>query len=84
MLYSKSQQSLLGKVRLEFTNLLESKGEKIRTTEDELLWITDFPLFSLNSEENMLETMHHPFTQPHPDDMQYLAENPLKVPLIIN
>ncbi|KOC69825.1 Aspartate--tRNA ligase, mitochondrial [Habropoda laboriosa] len=74
-----STQSLLGKVRLEFTNLLESKGQKIRTPGNELLWVTDFPLFSFDSTTNLLESMHHPFTQPHPDDMQYLTENPLKV-----
>ncbi|XP_017885472.1 aspartate--tRNA ligase, mitochondrial [Ceratina calcarata] len=72
-------QSLLGRVRVDFTNLLESKDQKIRTAGNELLWITDFPLFSFDTETNRLETMHHPFTKPHPDDMQYLAENPLKV-----
>ena len=72
-------QSLLGRVRVEFTNLLESKGQKIRTSGNELLWITDFPLFSLNAAENKLETMHHPFTQPHPDDLPQLLENPTKV-----
>ncbi|CAK9833873.1 Aspartate--tRNA ligase, mitochondrial [Anthophora retusa] len=74
-----STQTLLGKVRLEFTNLLESKGQKIRSSRNELLWVTDFPLFSFNTETNALESMHHPFTQPHPDDIQYLTENPLKV-----
>lgn len=72
-------QSLLGKVRLEFTNIMESKGQQIRTLGNEFLWITDFPLFSLNTTTNKLESMHHPFTQPHPNDIQYLLENPLKV-----
>ncbi|XP_033344716.1 aspartate--tRNA ligase, mitochondrial [Bombus vosnesenskii] len=72
-------QSLLGKVRLEFTKFLESEDQEIFTSRNELLWITDFPLFSFNTETNSLETMHHPFTQPHPDDMQYLMNNPLKV-----
>ncbi|CAD1479775.1 unnamed protein product, partial [Heterotrigona itama] len=72
-------QSLLGKVRLEFANFLENKNQQIRTSKNELLWITDFPLFSFNTETNSLETMHHPFTRPHSDDLQYLTENPLKV-----
>ncbi|XP_076620994.1 aspartyl-tRNA synthetase, mitochondrial isoform X1 [Colletes latitarsis] len=73
------KQLLLGKVRIEFTNLLESKGHSIRVSGNEMLWVTDFPLFSFNTEENELEVMHHPFTQPHPDDIQYLSENPTKV-----
>ncbi|XP_053997232.1 aspartate--tRNA ligase, mitochondrial [Hylaeus anthracinus] len=72
-------QSLLGKVRIEFTNILESKGQRIRTSKNELLWVTDFPLFSYNTEDNTLETMHHPFTHPHPDDIQYFSETPNKV-----
>lgn len=39
------------------------------------LWIEDFPLFTLNTESNELETTHHPFTAPHPDDM-HLLERP--------
>lgn len=74
----------MGKVRLEFANFLENKNQQIRTSENELLWITDFPLFSFNTETNSLETMHHPFTRPHSDDLQYLTENPLKVFLLIN
>ena len=72
-------QSLLGKVRLQFTDILESKGEQIRISANEFLWVTDFPLFSFSTKTNKLETMHHPFTRPHPDDIQYLLENPLKV-----
>lgn len=34
-----------------------------------ILWVTDFPLFEFNADENRLEALHHPFTAPHPDDM---------------
>lgn len=34
-----------------------------------ILWITDFPLFEFNEEEQRLEALHHPFTAPHPDDV---------------
>ncbi|XP_078048066.1 aspartyl-tRNA synthetase, mitochondrial isoform X2 [Augochlora pura] len=72
-------QSLLGKVRVEFADLLESRKQKIRSSGNEILWITDFPLFEFNQKKNKLETMHHPFTQPHPADICYLSGNPTMV-----
>lgn len=43
------------------------------------LWVTDFPLFTLNQEENRLESMHHPFTSPHFDDLHLIDSDPLAV-----
>lgn len=43
------------------------------------LWVTDFPLFGWNAEENRLESMHHPFTSPHFDDMHLMDTKPLEV-----
>jgi aspartyl-tRNA synthetase len=34
-----------------------------------LLWVTDFPMFEWNANEKRLEALHHPFTAPHPDDL---------------
>jgi aspartyl-tRNA synthetase len=34
-----------------------------------LLWLTDFPMFEWNADEKRLEALHHPFTAPHPDDL---------------
>ena len=38
-----------------------------------LLWVTDFPMFEWNADENRYEALHHPFTAPHPDDVEDLT-----------
>lgn len=63
-----------GQLRLEFsrqTNRLES-GYRF-------LWVTEFPLFEWSSEENRIVSAHHPFTMPHPDDIDRLEKDPLSV-----
>jgi aspartyl-tRNA synthetase len=34
-----------------------------------LLWVTDFPMFEWNADENRLEALHHPFTAPKVEDI---------------
>ncbi|MCL2698372.1 MAG: aspartate--tRNA ligase [Oscillospiraceae bacterium] len=36
------------------------------------LWITEMPFFEFNDETNEWDAMHHPFTMPHDDCLQYL------------
>ncbi len=38
-----------------------------------LLWITEFPMFEWNADENRYEALHHPFTAPHPEDIDDLT-----------
>lgn len=33
-----------------------------------LLWVTDWPMFEWNEDEQRLEALHHPFTAPNPQD----------------
>jgi len=40
------------------------------------LWVTDFPLFELDAEGNVTPS-HHPFTMPHPEDLDKLDGDPL-------
>ncbi len=45
----------------------------IKPDQINLLWVTDFPMFEFNPEENRLEALHHPFTAPNPDDLDDLV-----------
>jgi aspartyl-tRNA synthetase len=43
------------------------------------VWVTEFPLFEGVDENGNLQAAHHPFTMPHPDDMDLIETDPLKV-----
>ena len=43
------------------------------------LWITEFPLLEWNEEQNRYVAMHHPFTMPMDEDLQYLDTDPGRV-----
>lgn len=45
----------------------------------EFVWIVDFPLFEFDEEENRFVAMHHPFTMPKEEDIQYLLTDKKKV-----
>ncbi len=65
----------LGQVRL-------ACGKKLDLIdEDKLcyLWITNFPMFHWNAEEQQISAEHHPFTHPLEEDLELLDKNPEKV-----
>lgn len=43
------------------------------------LWVVDFPLLEWNDETRRWHAMHHPFTSPKTEDIQYLDSDPGKV-----
>jgi aspartyl-tRNA synthetase len=45
----------------------------------EMLWVTDFPLFGVDSETGGLAAVHHPFTAPNPEDVDKLDSDPRSV-----
>ncbi|XP_034950457.1 aspartate--tRNA ligase, mitochondrial isoform X2 [Chelonus insularis] len=71
-------RQLLGKIRVGFTNIMESKNRQIRSRDYKFLWITDFPLFEKDKDDAICSS-HHPFTAPHPEDMNHLKTDPLRV-----
>lgn len=65
----------LGQLRCEVArkmNLLEGKA-------NELLWVTEFPLFEYDDEAKRYVAKHHPFTSPMDEDLEYLESEPDRV-----
>lgn len=66
---------MMGRVRTQLYTDLEERGLVAeRAAEDnKFLWVVDFPMFMKNDETNEMESTHHPFTAPHPEDKHLLA-----------
>jgi len=67
---------LAGKLREHLGKKFQDKNRM------EFLWVTDFPLFFYNEEEKRLDSNHHPFTAPRPEDIPLLDSQPLAVKAI--
>ena len=66
---------VLGNLRLE----LARQMELLDKSEYRFIWITEFPLLEWNEEENRFTAMHHPFTMPMEEDLQYIDTDPGRV-----
>ena len=66
---------VLGALRLE----LAQKMELIDKNKFNFLWVTEFPLLEWSDEEGRYTAMHHPFTMPMEEDLQYLDSDPGRV-----
>lgn len=64
----------LDRVRQDVAQRLSLVPENKRS----FLWVTDFPLFGREA-DGTLSSVHHPFTSPHPDDLELLDSAPEKV-----
>jgi aspartyl-tRNA synthetase len=72
---------LAAKVRPTMGELRLQLGDKfgLRKSEElRFLWVIEFPLFECSEQERRLVSVNHPFTAPHPDDLEYLSGDPLK------
>lgn len=67
--------SVLGALRLTVAKRLDIIPEN----QYNFLWITEFPFFEYNEETNNWDAMHHPFTAPLDECIQYLETAPEKV-----
>lgn len=66
--------STLGALRLEVARKLN-----IIPKQNKFLWITEFPFFEFDEETGTYNAMHHPFTAPLDECVQYLDSAPEKV-----
>jgi aspartyl-tRNA synthetase len=68
--------SLMGSLRLEMAKRLDLIKEDAAPR---LLWVTDFPLFEWDTENKRYYAMHHPFTSPRLEDVEFMETDPAKV-----
>jgi aspartyl-tRNA synthetase len=64
---------VLGQLRLDLGQPPVYEGER------RFLWVTEFPLFDGTDDDGNPQAAHHPFTMPHPDDLDLLASDPMRV-----
>ena len=53
--------------------------ELLDKNEYKFLWVTEFPLLEWSEEQNRFTAMHHPFTMPMEEDLQYIDSDPGRV-----
>ncbi|MBR0498442.1 MAG: aspartate--tRNA ligase [Paludibacteraceae bacterium] len=68
-------QTQLGQLRLEMGDRLGLRDN----TKYAPLWVVDFPMFEWDEESSRFKAMHHPFTSPKAEDLQYLESEPGRV-----
>ena len=62
----------LGKLRNHLANLL-----KLTSKDDyRFVWVTDFPLLEWDEDENRWAAVHHPFTAPMDEDVEFVESDP--------
>lgn len=66
---------VLGNLRLE----LAKQMELLDKNQYNFLWVTEFPLLEWSDEQNRYLAMHHPFTMPMEEDLQYIDSDPGRV-----
>lgn len=60
-------QNMLGVLRIEMGNRLGFRDPNVFAP----LWVVDFPLFEWDDETNRFYAMHHPFTAPKPEHIDW-------------
>lgn len=71
----KQALSQLCELRLELGNILGLRDKNVFKP----LWVVDFPLLEWDEESGRYYAMHHPFTSPKKEDIQYLDSDPKRV-----
>jgi aspartyl-tRNA synthetase len=66
-----SVSTILGRVRSECAVMQELNNDPDKFN---FLWVVDFPLLAHDEESGDWVAVHHPFTRPHPEDLELLEK----------
>ena len=72
LLFAAADANTVNKTLDRLRQFVAKEFKLIEPDKINLLWITDFPMFEWNADQKRLEALHHPFTAPHPDDLEDL------------
>jgi aspartyl-tRNA synthetase len=67
-----------GQVRLFAAQKYNDRHQLLDPKRFEFLWVTDFPMFEWNDEDQRWVAAHHPFTSVLDEDIDKLTENPAR------
>lgn len=76
ILFAVGTDAQTSKVLGELRNHCGQQFELIDPSTFAFVWVTDFPMFEWNDEAHRWVAVHHPFTSPHPDDLDILEDQP--------
>ena len=67
-----------GQLRLHAAQRYNDKHRLLDPQRFEFLWVTDFPMFEWDEEDQRWMAAHHPFTSVHDEDLDKLTTNPAR------
>ncbi len=67
-----------GQLRLLAGQKYNDRHKLLDPTAFRFLWVTDFPMFEWDQEENRWNAAHHPFTSVHDEDIDKLTADPAR------
>ena len=72
LLFAAADTNTVNKTLDRIRQFVAKEFKLIEKDKIKFLWVTEFPMFEWNADEKRLEALHHPFTAPHPDDINDL------------
>jgi len=79
LMFIAGKPKIVNEVISKLRNKLGNDLGLVKENEFKFCWIVNFPLFEWNEEEHRWEPMHHMFTKPLEEDINYLESDPGKV-----
>ena len=67
-----------GQLRLQAGQKYNDRHKLLDPRDFRFVWVTDFPMFEWDDEENRWNAAHHPFTSVHDEDIEKLTSDPAR------